>query len=314
MYCENWVNLNITNSEPQKLTSQRISDLLSSISFSDRMEFYSKWGKMRQEIEYIANDITSISSYSNINEFVESGYNREGDKLKQINLCLLFGEKSGLPIFTVQYPGSLNDVSTLCTTIDQFSLLRDNEYKFVLDKGFYSVRNVNSMLNTEKLREFLLAVPFGKKFAKEALAKCSDILIDDNIVSAGADILYSKKSLIPWKNNNKVINLNLYTFFNQKLSVLAKDILYEKSFMLIDKIKKEEATQKDYKDIKKYLIVPEGDQKASLKTITINKDQINKEIKYTGWLMVLGNAYLPTNDVINIYRSKDVVEIGFEQL
>jgi hypothetical protein len=45
------------------------------------------------------------------------GYNRDKEKLKQVNVCLLLGEKSGLPIFQMVYEGSLNDVRTLKMTL-----------------------------------------------------------------------------------------------------------------------------------------------------------------------------------------------------
>jgi transposase len=314
MYCESWVTQNITNSEPKNLTSQRISELLSNISFQDRMEFYTKWSKLRQESEYIANDITSISSYSNINEYVESGYNREGDKLKQLNLCLLFGEKSGLPIFSVQYPGSLTDVSTLCSTLSQFSILHDNDYKLVMDKGFYSVKNINFMIKDEKIQDFLVAVPFRNNFAKDMLFNQTDIVKDANIVSSGSDIIYSNKIIYQWKSSKPSQNLYLYTFYNQNLFVSAKEALYKKAFMLINKVITKQTKPIDNKDIKKYLIMPPKNSSIDKNEIKINIDQINKEIKYTGWLIILGSADLPAEDVINIYRSKDVVEKGFEQL
>jgi hypothetical protein len=41
LYCSDWVNKNITNIESNELLSQRISDLMNTITFNDRMNFYS---------------------------------------------------------------------------------------------------------------------------------------------------------------------------------------------------------------------------------------------------------------------------------
>lgn len=46
------------------LSSQRISELLTAMTENQRDEFYSSWIEQAQENEYIALDITSISSYS----------------------------------------------------------------------------------------------------------------------------------------------------------------------------------------------------------------------------------------------------------
>jgi hypothetical protein len=52
--------------------------------------FFSEWAKLRNESEYLALDITSVSSYSNLIGEAECETNNENDPLDQINLCLLF--------------------------------------------------------------------------------------------------------------------------------------------------------------------------------------------------------------------------------
>lgn len=47
--------------------------------------------------EYWAYDSTSVSSYSESLRQVKYGRNKDGEKLLQINLALIFGENSGLP-------------------------------------------------------------------------------------------------------------------------------------------------------------------------------------------------------------------------
>lgn len=56
--------------------------------------------------EYVAYDVTSISSYSkNISE-LEWGYNRDKERLPQINMGMYYGEESRLPLYYRIYPGS----------------------------------------------------------------------------------------------------------------------------------------------------------------------------------------------------------------
>ncbi len=65
------------------------------------------------ENDYLCYDITSVSSYGELNEYVKYGYNRDREKLKQINLALLVGQQSQLPAYYHRLPGNINDVSTL---------------------------------------------------------------------------------------------------------------------------------------------------------------------------------------------------------
>ena len=81
MYLEDW--LQKTESFPVgSMSSQRISELLLSINNDERKAFYREWGAYRCEQEYLALDITSVSSYSSLIEDVE------WDITATENLCL----------------------------------------------------------------------------------------------------------------------------------------------------------------------------------------------------------------------------------
>ena len=59
--CSQWAENSVVSKTP---TSQRISELLRAITEAQRMEFYQQWSDLRLEREYLALDITSISSWS----------------------------------------------------------------------------------------------------------------------------------------------------------------------------------------------------------------------------------------------------------
>jgi hypothetical protein len=92
MYCEDWVDENGLNNS-FNFSSQRISDLFNKITKNDRTKFYKLWIEEARENEFLAVDITSVSSYSKTIEDCEFGYNSDKEKLKQINISTLFGEK-----------------------------------------------------------------------------------------------------------------------------------------------------------------------------------------------------------------------------
>jgi hypothetical protein len=115
MYCQKWIEE--TDGLPVSLSSSSISKLMASISQRDIDKFYENWAECRKEFEFIAGDISSISTYSEFMNEVDWGYNREHDKLKQLNIFLLYGEKSHLPIYMKSYNGAVKDVSTLKTSL-----------------------------------------------------------------------------------------------------------------------------------------------------------------------------------------------------
>jgi len=114
---------------------------------------------------FAALDITSISSYSELIDGVDCGYNRDGEKIPQINLCVLFGEGCQYPIFLKTYNGKICDISTLKTTIKEMTnVVPGVKIKSSMDKCFYSQANIDSMI--EENVDFIISVPFTNKFAK----------------------------------------------------------------------------------------------------------------------------------------------------
>ncbi len=86
----------------------------------------------RMESEYLAYDISSISSYSELIRFVKYGKNKEHDGLPQINLALLYGESSRLPVYYRSMPGNISDVKTIKQLIDELGYLSIEKVKLML--------------------------------------------------------------------------------------------------------------------------------------------------------------------------------------
>ena len=111
-HCEIWCKSHAPSLE-ESLSSQRISELLASISIDEKQTFFNKWMNKVLEDDYLCYDITSISSYSEFNEFIKYGHNRDLENLPQLNLAMLFGQKGRLPVYFQRLPGNIADVTTL---------------------------------------------------------------------------------------------------------------------------------------------------------------------------------------------------------
>ena len=72
------------------VSDKRISELFSSLREEDILLFLREWMGKRKKGEYIAYDVTSVSTYSGGISEAEWGYNRDKEKLPQINLGGVF--------------------------------------------------------------------------------------------------------------------------------------------------------------------------------------------------------------------------------
>lgn len=152
--------------------------------------------KRRSGDEYWAYDTTSVSSYSQTLRQAQYGKNKEDDRLPQINLALVFGEKSGLPFYYRKLAGNIPDVRTVQNLLADFAVLGFDKVKLVMDRGFYSEANVNGLLK-EHLK-FIVAIQTSNCFARKAI----DTVYDNFRSFENFDEqheLYSKTVLSEWE-------------------------------------------------------------------------------------------------------------------
>ena len=149
------------------IPSQRSSELFQSITEDAKMQFFRLQGKRRVEKEYWAYDSTSISSYSENLRQVKYGKNKDGEKLPQINLALIFGENSGLPFYYRKLAGNIPDVKTIRELLRELDVLGYEKIKLVMDRGYYSVDNINALYKEH--RKFLCSTSAALKFAKDSI-------------------------------------------------------------------------------------------------------------------------------------------------
>ena len=310
-YCEDWLS-DTEAFDVGKMTSQRISELMKAITPQERDRFYSLWCSLRSELEYLALDITSVSSYSEFIDSVEWGYNRDKERLAQINLCMLMGYKSRLPIYQSVYSGSLKDVSTLQKTIQTFhALTGDAPIVAIMDKGFYSDRNINAMLSCQNT-EFLIAVPFTSKFSLSQVENERDgIDTLANTIVAGSDSMRAVTRLRQWNAKHQ---LYTHIFYNAKKANGIKESLYSHVSLLKECAELDPEKCASDPKYTKYLhicvsgLLPDG------YTVELREDVVAAELKTAGWMVLVSNRIEDAKEAIRIYREKDIVEKGFQRL
>jgi transposase len=157
-----------------RMDHQRISELLIELGEDEAAieRFFAEWISLNQGNKAVMLDITSISSYSEHNPLLETGYNRDREDLEQVNLGIVskeFARSLHVPLAYRVYAGSINDVSTLKNVlelVDHYHLLLS---VCVLDRGFYSQENIKRL--HEKRLNFIVPVPFSTSLAKQAAAE-----------------------------------------------------------------------------------------------------------------------------------------------
>jgi hypothetical protein len=308
-YCESWAK----SHEPAlatSLASQRISEILSSIGTDSKQTFLAKWIDKVLEDDYICYDITSVSSYSELNEFIKWGHNRDKEKLPQLNLAMLFGQKSALPVYYHRVPGNISDVSTLRNLVLTFKALEVKRLHYVMDKGFYSKKNVDALV--ENRDRFTLSVPLNNKWLLEAIDDIYETIHGpDGYRKLDDEILYVHSRLYPWGKEMRRCYLHLY----YNATARAKDVDKFNEELLQYKGELESGKpvadhQKAYDDF----LIQKTTPKRGLQ-VSFNSEAVSQYIsRYAGFQGLLSNGIKDPVEAMRVYRDKDAVEKCFDDL
>jgi hypothetical protein len=292
------------------ILSQRISELLCRLSEDCRQKFLSLWLNKIVEDDWLCYDITSVSSYARHNEYTNYGYNRDGESLEQINMAMLFGQKSHLPAYYRRLPGNISDVSTLKTTAKSLDFLGAGKMHFVLDRGFYSEKNIDELF--KRHHKFTIAIPTGRKWVEKILKKhYGNIASPSNYLITGDDeALYVTTEFYKWGGKHRSW---LHIFYNAERSAndfdrfTRKLISYREDLLSGNKVEQHE----EYYE--RYLIVKETPKRGV--KVDFNEEEISKfRKKYCGFFCVLSNKIKDPAETLSNYRNKDVVENCFDDL
>ncbi len=314
--CGPWLENTYTDMV-ESMASQRISELLKSVgeNLPARLEFSRAWAEKRGEDKFVVFDITSISSYSKLIESVEWGYNRDKEKLPQINLGMVFGQPSLLPIFYNLYQGSIRDVSTLKNILEFLNDFKLNNVTFLLDKGFYSTENIVAM--RKKLLHFITPLPFTVKQAEQLIEKHEEEITDvSNSLRVSKQILYCVKDKIAVGG----YTLNAYIYFDKRKRLESEERLIERIIEAEEKV--DERHFQDREAVGKYLSQHAAELKKffdirkakGFYVVRKNKARIDDAIKQMGYVIILTTRIMNPNQIILLYRNKDCVEKCFDNM
>ena len=99
----------------------------------------------RSSSEFFSLDLTSVSTYSDMQGWSQWGHNRDGEDLKQTNIAMVT-DGEGIPQMFRMLPGSIADMAVMKTTVEDMKRL-GCEGRMVLDRGFESADNVRKLLD-----------------------------------------------------------------------------------------------------------------------------------------------------------------------
>ncbi|SFH00886.1 IS1634 family transposase [Sporolactobacillus nakayamae] len=303
----------------KNLSSQRSSELFGSITENAKHHFFLLQSKRRVREEYLAYDTTSVSSYSKVLKQVKYGKNKDHDPLPQINLALLYGETSGLPVAYRKLPGNIADVKTIRTLLADVDFLKQKKVKIVMDRGFYSEKNINAFYQDHV--KFLIGVRTSLKFVRKTLDDVRQKMITRAHYDSGCN-LYYESFLTDWdysevkKRTGEIMTdkkrLYLHLYYNDQKATDDK-MTFNK---LLDRLEEElQSGRRNPEHEKLYARYYEW-KETPIRGISLTPkvEAIAKAEKDFGYFALISNGIKDPIEAVEIYRTKDLIEKAFGNL
>lgn len=287
------------------LSSQGASALFASITHDERMALFKAWIMGQQQPQYLAYDVTSFSSYAQGISDTEWGYNRDGDRLPQINLGCYFGEQSGLPMFYVTYSGSILDKSHLPYMMAYNEELGVKSTGFIMDRGFCTTANINYM-HSARL-PFIMGVEIRHKTTQVAVDK-----VRGNITSMRFRI---KQGIFARSVHDRFygVSSTMHVYYDPELAELQRRDLFRHVESFEEKLAQlQQISKREAKHYSSYFDIDRKEDGSF--SFGRNYDNIDRADLNNGFFCILSSTKSDSEEILDIYRRKDAIEKSFDNL
>ena len=291
------------------LSSQRVSEVLASLTPDKVNAFLGTWLKRCGKGESCLFDITSISTYGSNNTLAEWGYNRDRESLEQVNLALMTSAESGLPLWYTVLPGSMSDRTVMEYVLGMLGKLGMPDFVFYGDRGFYSEANI-AMLKKNKVG-YVIPVPSSVGWQKDMIAENRDKLVSpSNLIECGdGNVIYGVS--VARRDGSGRHWCHIYFDPARKDKLVA-------DFMLSLRKRRDELAEgktiEKYADLyKKYFTVKESKRKG--RTVEYNDEGVRAYVNSDSchWVLRSDRVKEPRKALFN-YRTRNDVELNFDDL
>ena len=288
-------------------SEKKLGKLYALIEKGKRWSFFDLWRQATvREGDYVAYDVTSISTYGQDIELAGRGYNRDHENLPQVNVGVFYSQSAQLPIFYELYDGNIPDKTHLVDMIQLAEKLEGKLVTIVMDKGFLTSDNINFMMAHDI--PFLMAFPQSQKLYRSWLLEYGQEV--EQFAHYMGD-LHCFGTQGPLTINDWELTGSIYLDMDKRgVDIVSLDSeLNQREETLQAQVHKKMRKKKD-----PYFEVKVSDEKY-ITGYERKEESVNEAFKLCGLFGLLTNvADLDAEEALKMYRRRDVVESHYDSM
>jgi transposase len=260
-----------------------------------------------------------LSSYSETLKQVQYGFNKENDRLPQLNVALVFGQESNLPFYYRKLAGNIPDAKTVHRLLEELDILGYSKLKLVMDRGFYSEYNINELYRNHV--KFLISVRMSLAFVRKELDSIYDSFLNFEHYNEKYE-LYCKTVRTTWHYTQErpykeeilqePRRLYIHYYYNIEKAADDKKAFDRRLIALKRELETGKPVPEHEKFYQKYFNCKTTSKRGT--HVTVNEDIVSKAKRYFGFFSMITNETMDGATALELYRNKDVVEKAFGNL
>lgn len=300
-----------------ELSCNEISKIMGQVSESLVLDFLQKWLERFPKEHRLSLDITSVSSYSKNCPEVMYGYNRDHEKLPQINLLMMVDQETKLPVWIEKLPGAIGDITTIKDTIKLLKQLDNSPRAIVCDRGFASKENIKCL--QENNFKFTMGLPLYRFSDVRDIIKTAVDAHEFNQPGITVD-LFEEFGTLPSQAITKVVKWNDHRVYLHLY--YCADYRTKNHNELMTHIDHVSEALKQGKEIKSEFDKHLVEKCFSVKTtpvrglkVTCDPAKVAElEEEYGGYFVIASNQIKDPKEALYVYKLRDGVEKRFDDL
>ncbi len=303
----------------EAIPPQRCSELFQSVTADLKEQFFRLQVARRKEQEYLSFDISSVASF--VETFIQIKYRESSgnDSLSKINLTLLYGEESKMPVSYRKLPSYVAEVSTLKRILKDLSPLIEGKIKFILDRDFYSEHTVNELYTNHY--KFLMGTRVSLPFIQSHLDPVRETIKKRSHYHSGYKLgCYSLMSVWPHervkKRNGDVIRtekrIYVHLYYSEQLDMDDRIAFNKRLELLEDELYANKRVRSHEEQYETYFDLRQSSGRKL--SITLKQEAIDAEQKNFGYFSLISNDFKDPIEALEVYRSRALIEDAFGNL
>lgn len=301
------------------ISSQQCSALFKSVTEDIKKQFFLLQVARREEQEYLSFDISTSSSFSETLYQVKYRKDNEHNPMAEINLSLVCGYASKMPVSYRKLNRSLSDVPTLKRMLKALEDLIPGKVKLVLDRDFYSEENVNELYTNHY--KFLMGARVSLEFIQQHLTPVRETIRKRAHYHTGHQLgCYSILSTWPHekvkKRTGEVVKtekrIYVHLYYDEHLAIDDKMAFNKRLDLLEEELYTNKRVPSHEEQYEKYFHLRQTQSRRL--AITLRHDALEAEQKDFGYFCLISNEIKEPIEALEVYRSRALIEDAFGNL